>query len=443
MDWVTFEDELVAGVVEKVTERAGTGERLYAAGLAEIYAETDSVIRLPMLGAVSHDEVAADDALLWSVPDWKTQWFEWLPEDRWQHWEQKLTYEAGRSSTLHWNRTYARFLTVLTRVCKRARKQLLAAGVTDRHFAVVLLTDDDDEERLLRRILSERELYRLFPGYVQANAWKAEMEAKEPADRAARYVQALNDWEGPIGPENAELALRELGPIAHPALIDLLSHGPERWKAAKLLADIGHPTDEVIAALTRALRHTTGADQHWTAAALSRLNRLEVVLSAPGLPTGVIVDAVAAPYTTFRDHAVTPPLLTYDPLERFLADHPQLRDAISERLRPGTSYCTIRAEEVGVATDALRSRWPVVRRHAVCVLGERALGAAVGRQVIPHLADIVANDPDATNRRLAILSLQWWKRDARHCADTVRKALHDPDPAVRATAQRWLDELNQ
>ncbi|RKS79884.1 uncharacterized protein DUF4303 [Actinomadura pelletieri DSM 43383] len=443
MDWETFEDDLVAGIVEKVTEHADTSKRLYAAALAEIYAETDHVIRLPMLGVVSYDEVAADDALLWSVPDWKTQWFEWLPEERWQRWENELSQEAGRSSTLHWNRTFARYLLVLTRVCKRARKQLQAAEITDGQFAVVLLTDDDEEEGLLRRILSEQELYRLFPRYEQVKAWQAEMDAKEPADRAVHYVRLLNEWHGSIGPEEAELGLRELGPAAHSALIDLLSHGPRKWEAAKLLADIGEATDEVIEALTHALRHTTGPDRQWTAAALSRLNRLDVVLSAPDLPTETIVTAVAAPYRAFRDHAITPQPLTYAPLERFLADHPQLRDGISEKLSPGTSYCTIRAEEVSTAIDALRSSWPVVRRHAVCVLGERALGAAVGRQVIPRLAEAVVHDPDPTTRRLAILSLKWWKHDARPYADTGRKALHDPDPAVRATAQSWLDDLTQ
>jgi hypothetical protein len=443
LDWAAFEDELVAGVVVKVAERASAGDRLYAAGLAEIYAETDGVIGLPMLGAVSEEEVAGDEDLLWSVPDWDTQWFEWLPEGRWRQWEQTLTDEAGRSSTRHWERTFARYLTVLTRVCKRARKQLLAAGATDRQFVVVLLTDDDEEEQLLRRILGERELQRLFPGYDQAAAVTAELEAKEPADRAVHYARALSDGGGLIGPENAERRLRDLGPVALPVLTDLLIQGPDRWRAAKLLADIGYASDEVIEALTHALRRTTGADQNWVAAALSRLDRLDIVLVAPDLPSEAVVTAVSAPYLSFRDQATSPPLLDYSPLERFLTDHAELSEAVSERLSPGSSYCTIRAEEVGTAIDALRSPHPVVRRHSVCVLGERALGAVVGRQVIPCLTAVVVNDPDSATRRLAILSLQWWKHDARHCAETGRQALHDSDPNVRATAQRWLDELSQ
>lgn len=47
----------------------------------------------------------------------------------------------------------------------------------------------------------------------------------------------------------------------------------------------------------------------------------------------------------------------------------------------------------------------IVRRHAACVLGERSLGAAVARRVLPLLSRTVSQDTDATVRRLAILSL--------------------------------------
>ncbi|MBO2449160.1 DUF4303 domain-containing protein [Actinomadura barringtoniae] len=442
MDWAAFEDELVAGVVAKVTERAGQASGLYAAVLGEIYAETDGLIRLPMLGANSEEELAGDEDLRWSLPDWDTVWESWLPEDRWSQWERALTDEAGRSTTRHWERTFTKYLNVLTRVCKRARKDLRTTGVTDREFVVVVLTNDQDEERLLRRVLGVRELYRLFPAYDRAAAWIAEVEAQAPADRAPIYVRALDDWDGPLGRENAQKALRELGPAALPALTELLSQGPDRWRAAKLIADIGCASDEVIEALTRALKDTTGPDESWVAVALSRLGRLDVVLADSALSGGTVVSAVAAPYRSFRDHAAAPPPLDYGPLERFLTGHPRQNDAVAEELRPGSGYCTIRAEEVGAAIDALRSPHPVTRRHAASVLGERSLGKAVGRQVTPHLSTTAVDDPDATVRRLAILSLQYWKQDARHCADAGRRALHDPEPDVRAAAQRWLDSLS-
>lgn len=294
--------------------------------------------------------------------------------------------------------------------------------MTDRRCVVLVLTDDDDQERLLRRVLGVRELNRLFPGYDRATAWMAELDAKSPAERAVHYVQALSDsGEGPIDPERAERALRDLGPAALPALANLLSDGPgrssdgpDRWKAAKILADIGCASDEVIEVLARALRACTGADESWTACALSRLGRLDVVLAAPDLDSGTVVSAVVAPYRAFRDDALTPLLLDYSVLAQRLSEQPQLSDAVAKELSPGSSYCTIRVEEVATATNALRSPHPVIRRHAATVLGERALGAAVGRQVIPQLAAAVAEDADPITRRLAILSLHHWKHDARH-----------------------------
>ncbi|MGW6062283.1 DUF4303 domain-containing protein [Streptomyces sp. NPDC055189] len=429
----------MAGAVGKLTEHAGRGGRLYAAVLGELHAETDGVIGLPVLGANSEEELAAEDQR-WSLPDWNTVWAPWLPEERWRHWEQALTDAAGRSSARHWERTFDRYLIMLTRVCKRVRRQLRADGVVDRHFVVVVLTDDDEQEDLLRRILGVGELYRLFPGYDRERAWMSEVEAKSPAERAVCYVQAVCDGGEPIDPDRARRELRDLGRAALPALGNWLAHGPDRWQAAKVLADIGCAADEVIEPLVRALRTCTGADQFWSACALSRLGRLDVVLADPGLGGSVVAAAAAAPYRAFRDDALCPPPLDYGPLAQLLTDRPQLSDALVRELRPGSSYCTIRAEEADTAIEARRSPHPVIRRHAAGVLGERKLGAAVGRHVIPHLAAVATDDPDATTRRLALLSLHDWKHDARHYTSTIRQALHDPDAGVRATAQHCLDQ---
>jgi hypothetical protein len=54
----------------------------------------------------------------------------------------------------------------------------------------------------------------------------------------------------------------------------------------------------------------------------------------------------------------------------------------------------------------------LVRKHAVCVRGERSLGDAVGQAVIPHLCAIAKAHPDGEVRRLVGLSLRWWKADS-------------------------------
>ena len=438
---MALEDELVAGIVTMVTEVADGERRLYAAALGNIYAETDGVISLPSLGVNSEQELAGHESIRWNPPDWDNWWDSWLPDERWRHWEQAITDEAGRGSRQQWHRTFGRYLSTLTRVCKRSRAVLHASGVTHDRFVVVVLVDDH-REALLQHVLGKRELYRLFPEYDERAITLARLAEMAPADQAAFFAQALDSSDGLIGREEAERALCALGAAAVPVLVRRLSDGDRPWQAAKLLADVGNASNDVIGALTQALRRTTSSDRDWIARALSRLGRLDVILTEPGLPADTVVTAVAAPFSGFRDHAEAPPLLDYRPIDEFLASHPHLADALADELKPGSGYCTIRATEVDIAISGLRSPRDLIRQHAVCILGERSLSPAVGRLVTPLLAKVVTSDPVADIRRLAILSLLSWRKDAVHCAATIRDALDDPSQQVRETAQYWLREFS-
>jgi hypothetical protein len=59
------------------------------------------------------------------------------------------------------------------------------------------------------------------------------------------------------------------------------------------------------------------------------------------------------------------------------------------------------------------------------------------------LDQIVRADPHFEIRQQAILSLLRWKRDAYHCAATIRNALNDPSEQARYSAQYWLREFDQ
>jgi hypothetical protein len=103
--------------------------------------------------------------------------------------------------------------------------------------------------------------------------------------------------------------------------------------------------------------------------------------------------------------------LDYLPLEEFLSVYPAIVPKVADELKSGRSYCTISSAEVPEALRGTTSPYILVRKHAVCVLGERRLGDAVGWQVIPRLRAIAETDPDSEVRRLATLSLQLWKAD--------------------------------
>lgn len=79
-----------------------------------------------------------------------------------------------------------------------------------------------------------------------------------------------------------------------------------------------------------------------------------------------------------------------------------------------------------------------MRWHAASVLDERGLGRAVARRVLPALARVAEHDPEFTVRRLALLSLLYWKRDAGAYVDLVGRLAPAMDAAVRGVATEWL-----
>jgi HEAT repeat protein len=446
-DWVGFQRELVASLVQAVRSAAAErpGERFYAATLDGIYRETDGVITLPNLGLNSEEALAHLPAeqrsdLRWSPADWDGYDVNWLPDDRGRSWEHALAAEACRGTQQQWNSTFNKYLTTLVRVCKQARTALRTTGVTDKHFLVLLL-DDEHHVSLLRRCLTRSELSRHFPEFDEYAVERARVAELPDDERCAIYVANLGSFVGPIDAEEAEKALRAMGPAAFPALIPLLGIKGQAWTAAKLLADIGQPDDGVVDALDAALVRLDQSDQLWVARALSRLGRLDLVLDkADRLPEETVVAAVAAPFSRFRDHAVSPLRLNYRSLEDFIERRPAYVHALAEELKPGRGHCHITIGEVDEVVRGLASSHVLVRRHATCVLGERSLGPAVARRVLPLLGRVVGHDPDPSVRRLAILSLLWWQKDARRYADVIRDALNDPDPDVRETAAYWLRE---
>jgi hypothetical protein len=436
-DWAGLERDLTAAVVRGVSSVIAEhpDERFYAAALWLLYRESDGPIRFPMLAANTVEALErnpADDRddLRWSPGDWEHDDVAWLSAEDIARWERDLTAHACRGTSQQWDAVFRRFVTALVTVCRRARRELGSD-------LVVVVIDPELHETVIPRILSAPEVRRHFPELdEQAAAWAA-LAALTPAEQAVHLVGLLDVFDGPITGEAAGRALRDLGPAAFPAVVPLLAAPGAAWRAAKLLADMGRPDGEVVAGLTAALRRTTGPDRSWVAAALSRLGHRDVVLAA-AVPADVVITAVAAPYRSFRDYAVSPLPLDYAPLIGVLEDRPELAAGLAKELSPGTGMCEINASEADEAIRGTTSSHPVVRLHAVTVLGRRRLGAAAGRRALPVLARIAVDDPDPVVRRLAVLGLSWWGRSALPYLDVGRAATEDSDRAVRGAAKSWL-----
>jgi hypothetical protein len=438
LDWRALENDLTDALVGAVSALVAEhrDERFYAVALWLLYRESDGPIRLPVLAVNTEqalDRLSADerDDVRWSPADWKYEDVDWLSDVVARRWEHDLAAHARRGTVAQWDATFDRFVTALVTVCRRARRGL--GGLP------VVVLDAELHATVVPRILTKAETRRLFPELdEQTRAW-SELAALPPERQAAYLVGLLGTFDGPIGSQGAEKALRDLGPAAVPALLPRLTVDGEAWQAAKILADIGLADDTVVQALAAALHRTGGADRSWVASALSRLGRLDIVFAAPG-PPGDVATAVTAPYRSFRDHSPTPRTLDYAPLERAIEERPDLAAMLEAELSPGTPMCQIGAAEVNEALRGTGSPHALVRRHAVTVLGERRLGAAVGRRVLPVLARRAGDDPDPVVRRLSVLGLRWWGRQGHAYVDVGRAACDDPDETVRVAAQGWLDE---
>ncbi|MEV7098921.1 HEAT repeat domain-containing protein [Amycolatopsis sp. NPDC051045] len=120
-----------------------------------------------------------------------------------------------------------------------------------------------------------------------------------------------------------------------------------------------------------------------------------------------------------KTHQSVPPL-DYCPLADFIARSPAYLPALDQHLASGSGFSDIAAHEVDAAVTGLNSPHLIIRRHAVAVPGRRRLGKNVGRRVLPLLCRTIRQDPDAVVRRLAILSLLWWRIDSRQLAEVRR-----------------------
>jgi len=87
------------------------------------------------------------------------------------------------------------------------------------------------------------------------------------------------------------------------------------------------------------------------------------------------------------------------------------------------------------ALSGLSSKHAIVRWHAASVLGERRLGVAAGKRILPALQRALS-DAHPTVRRLAVLSILAWKGAAKPYLAAIDALRSDPDESVRDVATR-------
>ncbi|RQO55672.1 hypothetical protein DBV14_11660 [Variovorax sp. KBW07] len=426
------------------------GEQFYAVAFQGMYRELDGPIYLPALSANSvsarESEPSGDFwTAEWNPPDWR--WDEIQFASPAQNAAADAACETTRNHTREaWLLAERECIDMLVSAAQKIRAALGNAPQLAPDF-VVFLHDDENGLDLARRSIGDAAFRKLFPKETESEHERLRVAAMPVEERVSWLVGRLGRFDGrPIDASDAEKWLVDIGAPAVPALLDLLARprGKFSLEAARMLGHIGLATPDVLAALRKKLLAPADRSTHaWCAATLAYLGNsdwlFEQLAAWRDQPerAAVAVRGLCAPYSAFRDP--TPVTLDYRPLETLLSGSTATVEVVLEKLKPGTSYCTLRPGEVDEALRGMVSPHAFVRRHAASVADDRGLGAAAGERLLPALADRLAHDEDANVRWQAARGLLAWKREALPWQAVMqRAALHDADDRVREAARECL-----
>ncbi len=428
MDWNALKACLFDAATAQLEALLSSGvEPLYAAAFFASYREQESVISMPSFAANSlaaldedHPKRKAGDecfyGLKWNPVDWHWTWdVDEYGGQPLADYEIEVERYANRGSVAMWDNAEKRFMTVVAQVAADVRKRFAKDPRVAKDF-VVFFHDEYGGDELASKSIPKRLFLQLFPELDATEQERRRIATLPIAEQALCYTQRLSYYEG-ISCEEAERWLIACGAPAIPALLGVLTQRQLAWKAAMILGLIGEPEPEVIAALRQVLMTAKEASAvSWSASALGYLGDVDWLLALAESPkfTEYAVDGCCAALRAFRNRGAKPVKLDYAPVERLLTAYPHCRSEAEETLEPGSSYCQIGVADVPEAVRGLASIHAVVRRHAVCVLDDRAVGEALGLSAVAPIRDTLAllakNDEDESVRYLAGITLSSMKK---------------------------------
>ncbi len=428
-DWQQLEST-IADVAENAVVawmKKNPSQRAYAFAFHECYRELDGVITIPQLGVNSIQKTTVnyddeDEGWKWNSADW--HWLNILPaRSSLAKLEAKLTTEACRSTQTHWLKCEKRFHSILVRVAKLLyRKFAEHAQTTDDFF--VYIDDEGGDIETIRRTIPAKLFTKHFAKFEKPSL---DAHGISPKELLAKYLDEIYTYENEI------LAF---GQEAIDPLIQKLDDPTDGWAAAGLLADLNQPTKAVISALRKHTSAHTGMAE-FCSMALFSLGDVEFLFSLVGNEK-TRCHAIMGITNGLKvgDSKHKPPIpLDYRHVERLLAlNSAKIKKQVSKELAPGSSFIEIAESDLEELLRGLSTPHAVIRQHAACVSDRRALGAKVGKILLPILADKL-NDPVANVRRLALLSLSYSKAAAKPYHPQMKRLQKDSDANVREIAR--------
>jgi len=428
MNWQQLEDSFFRTAKRVIgrTLRENPKETFYAAAIHESYRELDGQIAFPWLALNTLENLpeGEDTGVKYNPPDWKWPDLEASTKELEKLWDQLQT-EANRSSQAHWLKTEKRFVATMVRVAKRLYREFKDHPRVSQDF-FVFFADEHEQLDLLKKCLPKKLLMHHFGEAFEAEAEREAVVNAPVADRFEKFREDLWDFEDELvamGSEAVDFALGEL-----------ISEN-QVSTAARIVGRIGIASEKVISTLRNEVLKS-GKSAAWSACALGMLGDLDWLLEQTdsAKTRKHAVGGLVLPLRSFANETAQPIPLDYRPLEALLQKGcPHCDEIATEELRPGSVYVDIANDDVDEAVRGMKSEFVIIRQHAVCVAGERKLGAAAAKKLLPAIVERF-QDEVPNVRRLAILALSYWKAKARPYHDEARKLIEDPDKDVRIFA---------
>lgn len=389
--------------------------KLEAIALHECYRELDGNLSLPILAVRFESLDASTEEPIWNPADWPSV-CEYSATEALQKCEADLYREATKGSQTHWSKCEAKLLTACLKVAKSLYKQYAKHPSVTKDF-VVYFDDEVGGLEWIEETVPPKLFEKLFSAYKQS------VVDIPPGVVDPRLFEDL------VSHEEKILAL---GDAAIEPLIVKLDDPSLGYLAATYLGKLQKPTPRVIEALRSRLTSTPGVSTA-SANALALLNDMEFLFQATHNENHRKLALSGILHRIKRASQAYIPL-DYRWLERILAlGQPAITEIILNSTKPEIFSAEIKPSDVDEALRGLQSPYEVVQLHATMALGDRALGKEASKKILPALVHQLQN-PSPAIRRMAILSLSFWKAAAKPYHAEMRKCLEDPVSMVRSAA---------
>ncbi|QDT36864.1 DUF4303 domain-containing protein [Stratiformator vulcanicus] len=440
-NWENYETELLKYLEKAVLEVMGQypDEHFYGAAFHSFYREYGDRIGLPCLAVNTEEEIDENLDTRWSSPDWYWNDLDYAGRALVSLHDQ-LNGFASSEDGKHWETLHKQWVASLIQVAKRLTTKLKKQEQATKDFGFFLFDEESDEMvDVLRRCMTSAKFKKLFPDLLEDIERKQTTEELPAAKKLALYASDLSE-------ENCERLLTH-GKKAIPVLINALS-GEDGWLAANLLGRLGIPDKNAIEALRELVDSTDDSCCRHAATSLALLGDIDFLLKLAGRKESraIAIDGIRDLYSTSADYSTIHVPLDYRPLEQLLAIDTCRKPA--QRPRDTGGYFNfalgnreIKAGDVDEAIRGTRSKYKMIREHAVCCLGDRGIGKACSLKAIQAMVDCF-EDRAMSVRRLAVLRIKDWKNTAKDYFPAIRKlARKDPDPDVREAARNTMRQL--